>query len=99
MMIDMGPFGVQPWTASPETDDPQLDDEDRNQCDWEPNGPLMFNLHHSKQHADGEGVEPLGVGVAALGDQTESSLVDFKKCSQLSVSTTAPLSGKKLRII
>ncbi|CAN0364742.1 unnamed protein product, partial [Ectocarpus fasciculatus] len=52
MMIDMGPLGVQPWTASPETDDPQLDDEERNQCSWEPNGPLMFNLHHSKQHAD-----------------------------------------------
>ncbi|CAM9325307.1 unnamed protein product [Ectocarpus sp. 4 AP-2014] len=52
MMIDMGPFGVQPRTASPETDDPQLDDEDRNQCDWEPNGSLMFNLHQSKQPAD-----------------------------------------------
>lgn len=68
MMIDMGPSGVQPWTASPETDDPQLDDEERNQCNWEPNGPLMFNLHHSKQHADGEGMGPLGVGIA-LGDQ------------------------------
>lgn len=31
-------------------------DEERgsSQCEWKPNGPIMFNLQHSKLHADGE---------------------------------------------
>lgn len=31
-------------------------DEERGsgQCEWKPNGPIMFNLQHSKLHADGE---------------------------------------------
>ena len=28
--------------------------EDSGQCQWRPNGPLLYNLEHSKLHSDGE---------------------------------------------
>lgn len=53
MMIESAPFGVVRWSTS--SDQLRLDDDEgSNQCDWEPSGSLMFNVQHSKQHADGE---------------------------------------------
>lgn len=62
MMIESAPFRGGRWTttSSAELMDEQeqlwLMDEQRNsQCGWEPGGPLLFNVEHSKLHADGEG--------------------------------------------
>lgn len=62
MMIDSAPFRGGRWTTSSSDALSQqqqqqlwLNDEPRNdQCGWEPGGPVLFNVEHSKMHADGE---------------------------------------------
>lgn len=54
MMIESAPFGAVRWSTSSDHQLRVYDDEGSNQCDWEPSGSLMFNVQHSRQHADGE---------------------------------------------
>lgn len=61
MMIDSAPFRGGRWTKSYSDELSQqqqqlwLMDEQRNShCGWEPGGPILFNVEHSKLHADGE---------------------------------------------
>ncbi len=50
MMIDSTPLGVGRWSTS----SAGLAKDQRSQCEWEPGGPVMFDVRHSKTHADGE---------------------------------------------
>ncbi|CAN0058330.1 unnamed protein product [Pylaiella littoralis] len=60
MMIESRPFGVGRWSTSSADEfykQQQLwrKDEERGgsgQCEWKPNGPVLFNLQHSQLHAD-----------------------------------------------
>lgn len=51
MMIDSTPFGVGRWSTSSRTG---FVIDQRSQCEWESSGPIMFDVRHSKTHADGE---------------------------------------------
>lgn len=62
MMIDSAPFraGGGRWTTSYSDDLHRqqrlwlMDEQTSDECEWEPGGPIMFNVEHSKMHADGE---------------------------------------------
>lgn len=42
-----------PWSPN----DALKPGKDSDQCQWRPNGPLLYNLEHSNLHADGEDIQ------------------------------------------
>lgn len=60
MMIDSAPFRGGRWTTSSSDELSQqqqlwlMDEQRDGQCGWERGGPILFNVEHSKLHADGE---------------------------------------------
>lgn len=76
MMIDSAPFrgGGGRWTtsSSDELNRQQRlwlkDEQESDQCAWEPGMPVLFNVEHSKMHADGEEEVVCWGGEKASGD-------------------------------
>ena len=60
-----GQQGGDPWSPNYALGKPG-DMGDSGQCQWRPNGPLLYNLEHSKMHADGEDYREMAPKVAWL---------------------------------